>query len=94
MIRRRDLQQGRKRVTSALKKRELRIADISISIAELHLDHLPTDFGDAIRVPYGGLTKERCSEGVASGPRDGEASEWGLEAMVEWVDEGAPGLWR
>lgn len=105
MIRRRDLRHGRERVPPALKKRErrdrtvsnfpeLRVADISISVGELHLDHLPTDLGGAVGVVAGGLTEERYSKGVASGPRDSDASEWGLEAVVEWVDGGASGLWR
>ena len=103
VIRRRDLRHGRERVPPALKKRErrdrtvrdfpvLRVADISISVAELHLDHLPTDLGGAVGVSPGGLTEERYSEGVASGPRDGDASEWGLEAVVERVDGEATGL--
>ena len=59
VIRRRDLWHGRERVPPALKKREwrdqtvrdfpeLRVADISISVAELHLDRLPIDLGDSL----------------------------------------------
>jgi hypothetical protein len=102
VIRRRDLGQARNQVPPTLKNREWRdgtvsdppeqrVADISISIAKPQFQHLPADFV-SVGVVAGCSTEKRDAERVASGPRDGEASDRWLEAVVEGVDHGASGL--